>query len=138
MYRVIIASVATSRARLFTFERFADHEGARERIAELGNFDKAVVIRANPDEADANFARLVMQEVADLTQLSSPQRVVLCASPRMLVMLREACDELPREIAVDHVPYALLELTPAELREQLACYGLLPRRESGLRRARGR
>jgi protein required for attachment to host cells len=155
MYRACIAVVDASRARLFTYERSSEVEGLKEHLIEERDLvNPARRLRpselfsesrpgssrtgglqyafddhrdAHVDALDAEFSRLVIGELVNLMRAAHPQRVILCASPRMLGELREAGRELPREgAAIDELPRDLVKLTPSQLREHLESHGLLP------------
>jgi hypothetical protein len=79
-------------------------------------------------EMDSVFAREVTTEIEKLVRASGSPRLVLCASPRMLGMLRGLGTALRRDgLAVDEFPRDLVKLPTNELRDQLATYGVLPR-----------
>ncbi|HEU4730175.1 MAG TPA: host attachment protein [Kofleriaceae bacterium] len=153
MYRVCIAIVDAARARLFQFERTADPGGLHDQLTELRDLvDPAR--RQRPSELfsdsgpsadhsgqhgfafddhrdehlahlDADFARSIVAELAQLAV--DADRLIVCASPRMLGQLRDSIGTLQRpDLVIDEVPRDLVKLTPAQLREQLATYGLLP------------
>lgn len=155
MYRACIAVVDASRARLFTLERNAGegdlHEelleqrdlvnpARRQRPSELFSESRPGTSRtggrqyafddhrdAHIAELDAEFSRAVAGELAGLIESTHARRLILCASPRMLGHLREVGRELHRDmLVIDEVPRDLVKLTPTELRDQLASYGLLP------------
>lgn len=157
MYRACIAVVDASRARLFTYERSAEPEGLEEHLTEERDLVHPARRRrpaelfadsrpgssrtggrqyafddhrdAHVDALDAEFSRAVIDEVVGLLRAAHAQRVILCASPRMLGELREAGRELPREgIELDELPRDLVKLTPPRLRAYLASHGLLPAR----------
>ncbi len=153
MYRVCIAIVDAARARLFQYERALEPEGPHEQLVEL----TALVNpsrRLRPSELlsssgagtnhvgphgyafddhrdehmerlDDDFARAVTAELTLLT--ASVDRLIICASPRMLGRLREVIGKLRRpELTIDEIPRDLVKLTPALLQEQLVSYGVLP------------
>jgi len=155
MYRACIAIVDASRARLFTFERTAGAEGLHEQLSEQR--DLVNLARRQPpselfsdtrqgssrtgglhyklddhrdahvDALDAEFARTIVAALVDLIRSSSAQRLILCASPRMLGTLREVGGELHRGgLPIDELPRDLVKLTAAQLRDHLTSYGLLP------------
>lgn len=164
MKRACIAIVDASRARLFTYERTSGESGVHEQFVEQRDLvDPAR--RKRPSEQfsdtrpgssrtgdlqygfddhrdahvarmDATFARHVVSEIEDLLRSTSTQRLILCASPRMLGELREAGDGLRRSnLVVDELPRDLVKLTVPKLRDRLASYELLPPlpRRPGLR-----
>jgi protein required for attachment to host cells len=155
MYRACIAVVDASRARLFTYQRTHDggelHEelteerafvnpARRRRPSELFSDSGSSSGRSGPiqfgtddhrdahvDHLDSEFSRMVAGELEQLVRANTTQRVILCASPRMLGELRDARNRLaPSEIPTDEVARDLVKLTPPRLRAQLASYGLLP------------
>ena len=155
MYRACIAVVDASRARLFTFRRAAEAEGIHEELSEQQDLvnlarrqrpselfsdtpgsNRTGGLRyafddhrdAHLDELDVEFARYVTTELGALLRTTAPQRLIVCASPRMLGHLREVGGELRRDrsLAIDEVPRDLVKLTTFELRDRLASYGLLP------------
>jgi protein required for attachment to host cells len=157
MHRSCIAVVDASRARLFTLQRSADHgemheelseqrdlvhPARRRRTSELFSESRPGTNRtgrlhyafddhreAHVAELDAEFAREVVDELAALIRSTHAQRLILCASPHMLGQLRDVGRELHRAVpSIDEVPRDLVKLAPAQLRDQLASYGLLPPR----------
>jgi len=154
MHRTCIAIVDASRARLFTLERSAETIGLREvlteqrdlvnparrlRTAELMSSTRPGIARAGDLQfglddhraqyvarLDAVFSRMIVAELAELMRAVHADRVILCASPRMLGELRSAGANRLDARVIDEVPRDLAKLTPAKLRDQLASYGLLP------------
>ena len=155
MYRACIAIVDATRARLFTFDRTALADGVHEQLVEQRDLvDPAR--RRRPAELfsdtrpgssrtgghqfgfddhrgaslarmDADFARAVVAEIVELLRSSASQRLILCASPRMLGELREVGSAIRRDgLVLDELPRDLVKLTASEIRERLAAYGLLP------------
>jgi protein required for attachment to host cells len=155
MYRVCIALVDATRARLFTFERVADGGDTREVLVERTDLVNPQR-RRRPSEVfsdtrpgssrtghlqyafddhrdhhvsqiDDEFARMAMAALRELIDERSTHRVVICASPRMLGRLRSAAPGLlPDDIALDELPRDLVKLSPGDVREELASRGLLP------------
>jgi protein required for attachment to host cells len=123
MSRACIAVVDASRARLFTYERTLEAGGISEQLTEQRDL---INPRAHIDELDAEFARSIIGEIADVLRTSRAERVILCASPRMLGELRAAGTALSRDSLVDEIPRDLVKLTPPQLRDRLTSYGLLP------------
>lgn len=76
---------------------------------------------------DAEFSRAITSEVEQLVRTTGAERLIVCASPKMLGNLRDARRALA-DIAVDEVPRNLTRLTPTEIREHLELYGLVPER----------
>lgn len=156
MYKACIAVVDASRARLFTLERSDEVEGLKEQLTEerdlveLARRMRAADLFADTrpganrtrglqyglddhreghlEAYDAEFARTIMNELATLLRTSKARRLILCASPGMLGELRQVRDGLPKDVTVDEVARDLVKLTPTQLRDQLADYGLLPAR----------
>jgi protein required for attachment to host cells len=155
MYRACIAVVDASRARLFTYERSSEVEGLKEDLAEqhdlvnparrlrpgqlfseprpglgrTGNLQYAIDDHrdAHIDAMDAEFSRAIITSLTGLLRGTQATRVIVCASPNMLGQLRDAGLASMREtLEVDEVPRDLVKLTPPQLRDQLASYGLLP------------
>lgn len=158
MYRACIAIIDAAHARLFTFERSNDPSGVHEEFAERRDLvnlgrrkrpsEKFSDSRpgstrtgglqytfddhrdANVEAHDAGFARTIVKELGELIKAEGAQRLIVCASPRMLGEVREVRDELHNDtLVIDEVPRDLVRLTPAQLRERLTEYGLLPPRE---------
>jgi len=80
---------------------------------------------AHVDRLDDAFARVVAAEIESLIDSTRSQKLVLCASPHMLGMVRKHFARA-HDVTVDEVARDLVKLTPAELRARLASYGLLP------------
>lgn len=157
MYRVCIALVDATRARLFTFERAMEGAEIREELVERTDFVNPQR-RRRPSELssdtrpgssrtgqlqyafddhrdqhvsqlDENFARAAMAALRELIDERPTQRVVIGASPRMLGRLRVAAPGLlPGDIALDELPRDLVKLSPADVQVELASRGLLPSR----------
>lgn len=158
MLRTCIAVVDASRARLFTFDRSVEPDGTHEELSErldlvnparrlrasqlftesrpprarTGNLEYTIDDHrdAHVDELDADFARLINNEIDELVRSAQPQRLIVCASPRMLGSLRDTRRNrgTANALSIDEVDRDLVKLTPAKLRDQLASYGLLPPR----------
>jgi protein required for attachment to host cells len=154
MYKACIAVVDATRARLFLFERSNEVDGLKETLDEQRDLiDPARRLRAadlfsdtrpgssrsgnlqygfddhrdeHIERMDVDFARSIVGELAELVQTSHARRLILCASPGMLGKIRRVQATLPTDVVVDEVARNLVKLTPAQLREQLASYGLLP------------
>lgn len=169
MYKAIIAVVDATRARLFVFTRSSHASGIDEQLVEQSDLinparrlrptelfsDRPALGRvgsrqfavddhrdAHLDHYDQAFAAAVAAELLRLADANLPDRVVLCASPRMLGTLRSLTTRLHRPGRfVDELPRDLVKLTVSQLREYLESYGLLPPRvtaapESATNRAR--
>lgn len=157
MYRACIAVVDASRARLFTYERSSEVDGLEEHLIEQRDLvNPARRLRpvdlfsdSRPgssrtgslqyglddhrdkhiDALDAEFSRLVIDQLVEVLRAAHAKRVILCASPRMLGELRESGSELSREgVEISELDRDLVKLTVPQLREHLASYGLLPQR----------
>jgi len=154
MYRVCIALVDATRARFFTWDRTSDELGAHERLIERGelvNPTPGRLIESAPAVSDAThgspsahrpdqrwqisrtaeteFARIALAALRELLDDYAPQRLILCASPRMLVKLRTCSPGLlPDGMICDELPRDLLTVSPSELRGTLALHRLLPAR----------
>jgi len=151
MYRVTIAIVDATRARLFQFVRTSDPEGLRDQLTEVSDLiDPARRLRPSElfsdtgantnhvgrqgftfdDHRDEHMARLdtefVRSIAAEIERLAAgADRLVICSSPRMLGRLRELIKDSPG-LSVDELPRNLVKLTPPQLRDRLASYELLP------------
>ena len=152
MYRICIAIVDASRARLFQYERALEPEGPHEQLLELTDLVNPAR-RLRPSELlsssgqgnhvgvhgyalddhheehaahlDDEFARAVTGELKLLT--AGVDRLILCASPKMLGRLRDVIGALHRpELAISEIPHDLVKLTPSQLQDQLVSYGVLP------------
>jgi protein required for attachment to host cells len=157
MYRVCIALVDASRARLFTFEHAMEAARSRDELVERndlvnpqrrsrpselfseprpgasrsGHLQYAFDDHRDRDVAqlDDKFARMAMAALRELIDERPTQRVVVSASPRMLGRLRAAAPGLlPDHIALDELPRDLVKLSPTDVRTELASRGLLPSR----------
>ena len=150
-----IAVVDASRARLFTFRRTAGAEGideklveerdlinpARRRTPDLFSTTRPGVNRTgrsgtlqyglddhreqHVEKLDSEFARMVMKELSHLLSETHSQHAIICASPKMLGELRDAKSALAKSVALDEIARDLVKLTPPQLRNQLADYGML-------------
>jgi protein required for attachment to host cells len=165
MYRVCIALVDATRARLFTFERAMEGAEPREELVERTDFVNPQRRRRSSElfsdtrpgssrtgelqyafddhrdqhvsQLDERFARTAMAALRELIDERPTQRVVISASPRMLGRLRAAAPGLlPDDIALDELPRDLVKLSPSDVRVELASRGLLP--SQAAERAAGR
>jgi protein required for attachment to host cells len=156
MYRVCISLVDSTRARLFTFARTVDGAGLHEELVErtdLVNVGRHPVAREPPADPradagrqysleeprdhhlarqDAEFARTAMAALRELVDEYAPQRVVVCAGPRMLGKLRASSPGImPEHMPLDELARDLVKLSPREMRDELASHGLLPQAHVG-------
>jgi protein required for attachment to host cells len=158
MYRVCIALVDATRARLLTFERVTEGADVRDELVErtdlvnpqrrkrtsevfsdtrpgssrTGNLQYALDDHRDHhiSHIDDRFARMTMAALRELLDERPTQRAVICASPRMLGRLRAAAPGLvPAEVALDEVPRDLVKLSPGAVRAELASRELLPHPE---------
>jgi protein required for attachment to host cells len=149
---------STPRARLFTFERVTEGADTRDELIERTDLVNPQRRRRPSDlfsdtrpgssrtghlqfafddhrdhhvsQIDDKFARMAMAAVRELIDEHPPQRVVVCASPRMLGRLRAAAPGLlPDDIALDELARDLVKLAPGDVRAELAARELLPRAE---------
>jgi protein required for attachment to host cells len=150
MYKALIAVVDASRARLFTFVRVDIEEqlseradlinpARRQRPSDLFSDSRPGSSRVGSrgfafddhrgdhlDHYDHAFAAAVVAELGRMAD-EDVRRIVLCASPNMLGVLRKLTPALERQgRAIDELPRDLTKLSASELRERLASYGLLP------------
>ncbi len=153
MYRACIAIVDATRARVFAFERNADALGVHEEMIEQADLVNPARRRrpselfsdtrpgssrigsrgfafddhrnAHIDRLDDEFAAATVTEIKRILRDAKANRLIVCASPRMLGALRVA--ELRHDgITIDELPRDLVKLTLPQLRDALASYGLLP------------
>lgn len=158
MYRVCIALVDATRARLFTFERVTEGADTREDLVERTDFvnpqrrrrASEVFSDTRPgssrtgslqyafddhrdhhiEQVDDNFARTTLAALRELIDERPTRRVVICASPRMLGRLRAAAPGLlPDGIALDELDRDLVKLSSGDVRAELTSRDLLPRVE---------
>jgi protein required for attachment to host cells len=135
--RLCIAVIDAAHARLFTFTRESTPDGVDENMTEVHDLVNPARRHA-PDERladtdshvhhlDAQFARAIVDEIDRLLATGPARRLVLCASPHLLGILRPiAASRRWRDLEIDEVARDLVHLTPAELREHLATAGALP------------
>ena len=154
MIRTCIAVVDASRARLFTYERANESGRVMENLVEqrdlinparrlrpselfsdsrpganrIGRLQYGVDDHrdAHLDAMDAEFSRLVVAQLKEQLRATHAKRVIICASPRMLGELRKAESKQPLDIEFEELARDLVKLTPTQLRDHLAAYGLLP------------
>lgn len=157
MYRACIALVDATRARLFTLDRVSDGVETREELVErmdlvnpqrrrrpselfsdtrpglsrVGHLQYAFDDHRDRHIAqlDEKFARTVLATLRELIDEQATQRVIICASPRMLGKLRATAPGiLPHGVTLDEVPRDLVKLSPADVRAELSSHGILPPR----------
>jgi protein required for attachment to host cells len=129
MYRVCIALVDATRARLLTFERVVDGDETHEALVERTDL-MDLQGRRRPGEANGplndRFVRMALAALRELIDERRTHRVVLCASPQMLGRLRGAAPGLlPSHIALDELPRDLVALSPGEVQAELSVRALL-------------
>jgi protein required for attachment to host cells len=153
--------IDATRARLFTFERVTEGADTREELVERTDFVNLQRRRRPSDvfsetrpgssrvgnlqyafddhrdhhssQLDDKFARMTMAALRELIDERPTQRVVICASPRMLGRLRAAAPGLlPEDIARDELPRDLVKLSSGDVRAELASRGLLPQEARNL------
>lgn len=123
MYRACIAVVDASRARLLTFERTADGAGIQGQLTE-----RVELVEPGRGVSADQLARTTMAALRELVDEQPTQRVVLCASPRMLGRLRAAAPGLlPTDVALSELPRDLSPLSTGDLRATLESRDLLMR-----------
>ncbi|MEP6860372.1 MAG: host attachment protein, partial [Deltaproteobacteria bacterium] len=154
MYNACIAAIDATRGRLFHYQRTADGSGMHESFVEDESLvnparherpselfsDKPGSSRVaahgfglddhrdyNLDKLDETFARWVLARIRELCDQHHSERVIVCASPRMLGHLRACRNGILGEgqILVE-VPRDYTKLAPDELRDRLAAHHLLP------------
>lgn len=153
MQRTIIAVADASRARIFTFDRTEEVGGTREALSERTDLVNPARRRtpsqlfsdtrtntsrtggkyyglddhrdAHIDELDAEFASAVAAAIERALHDTGAKRVIVCASPRMLGILR-ATDLRRDGIVVDELGRDYVKMTPTQLHEQLVAHGLIP------------
>lgn len=160
MYRVVIALIDATRARLFTLDRTTDggatHEqlvertdlvntARRRRPSELLSDSRPGSSRTGPlqygfddhrdqymAQLDVRFGRTALAALRELIDEHGARRLILCAPPRMLGKLRASAPGiLPPELVIDEIPRDLVKLSTTELRAELTSYGTLPAAPAG-------
>jgi len=127
MHRTVIAVVDAARARLFTFDRSDEAGSLRESFSERTDLVNPAHVRtsANLDVIDADFAGAVAAAIALAVRDTAARRVVVCASPRMLGMLRTT--DLRRSgIVIDELARDYSKMPPPQIHELLVDHDLLP------------
>ena len=153
MHRTCIAVVDATRARLFTLDRSDDSGALRETLAERTDLVNPIRRQtpaqifsdsrpgtsriggrqyafddhrdAHIDSLDAGFARAITAAIREALDDTGAERLILCASPRMLGALR-LLDLGHANVAIDELPRDYVKLTPTQIREVLGKQGLLP------------
>jgi protein required for attachment to host cells len=70
-----------------------------------------------------------MAALRELIDDDAPERVIICAGPRMLDKLRTSAPGiLPEHLTPDEFARDLVKLSPSELRDELVLHKLLPPR----------
>lgn len=130
MHRVCIALVDATRARFFTFDRVIDELGTHEQLTEHADLVAFTDHRDHDTgRSDAEFARTALAALRELIDDHAPERVIICAGPRMLDNLRRSAPGiLPEHLTCDELAHDLVKLSPSELRADLVSHGLLPPR----------
>ena len=152
MPHTIIAVADATRARLFLFDRGDEFGCITEQLTEItdlvnperrrtpaqlfsdtrtntsrmgGRFFGVDDHRdAHIDKLDTDFANLIAAAIARAVRENGARRVIVCASPRLLGMLRTA--ELRRDgIVIDELARDYVKMTPPQIHEQLVDHGLL-------------
>lgn len=143
MTRTCIAVADASRARLFVLERTTNASGSHEELAEKTDlvnpqrrlreselFTDSYVFEDHREDhierMDAEFAHAIVGELHRLVRAAPTAQVIVCASPNMLGELRAIGIDSPDGATLDEIPRDLVKLTPTQLRDQLADYGVLP------------
>lgn len=157
MYKACIAVMDAYRARLMILDRRSHATGVDEQLVEQSDLvnparrlkaselftDKQSAVRSGShgygvdDHRDAHLERLdhafaasVAAELVRLAAANDVDRVILCASPRVLGVMRTLTAALHRPgRIVDELARNLVKLSVHELREYLALHGLLPPRD---------
>jgi protein required for attachment to host cells len=147
MMNTCIAVVDATRARLFSLERDSMRElrdlvnpTRRRTPHELFSDSRPGTGRtggrqfgfddhrdAHIDEIDEVFARSIVTDLRAVLGEIGARRLVLCASPRMLGMLRPMIETLATgQLEIEEVARDLVKLPPARLRAHLSRIGALP------------
>jgi len=151
MQRIVIAVVDATRARLFTYVRTVEPGRIEEVFSERADLVNPARRRtpaqlfsdtrtntnrsggkfygvddhrdAHVDAIDSEFASAVAAAIQEAVRDAGATRVIACASPRMLGMLRTT--KLWRgDIAVDELAHDYSKMTPPQIHEVLVGHGL--------------
>lgn len=156
MHVTHIALVDATRARLFLHERAAEPDGLHDRLYEVTDFvnparhqtaqqlfsDRPGSRHAGASQyglddhraahvahVDDEFASLVVAELHRVMQATSSHRLVVCASPHMLGVLRKHMAVLHRDGAtIDELPRDFTQLAVNDVHDQLCAHKILPPR----------
>ena len=124
MPRTCIAIVDATRARLLVFDRTDDGAAIREQLSErtdLINPDRRHTgwdEQAYVDHLDNDFAHNIAAAIQRTLRETASNRLILCASPRMLGALRTT-DLRSKGVVIDELRRDLSKLTPPQIRELL-------------------
>jgi protein required for attachment to host cells len=152
--RICIAVIDATRARVFTLDRDSEPDGVRERLNEVSDMldlarrqtpyelfsDSTGASRVGPrqygfddhrsghlDNLDAAFCRTIVDELGRVLDRATCRRLVLCAAPRMLGMLRPLMAPIRRrDLEIAELARDLVNLSTPQLRDHLAATGTLP------------
>lgn len=153
MQRTVIAVVDASRARLFTYERTAEADGLKETLSERTDLVNPARRRtparlfsdtrtnmsrvggkfygvddhryAHMETIDSEFAGAVAMAIEQAIRDTKAKRVIICASPRMLGILRTT--DLHRDdIVLDEFPHDYSKMTTPQIHDVLVKQRLLP------------
>ncbi len=155
-----IAVVDATRARMFLHERSADPDGLHDRLCEVTDFVNPARHQtaqelfsdrsgsrnagasqyglddhraAHVDQFDAEFASLVVGELHRVMKATSSDRLVVCASPHMLGVLRKHMAILHRDVGtIDELPRDFTQLAVSDVHDQLCAHKILPPRPTVL------
>lgn len=144
MNRTCIALIDATHARLFKLDRTTDSDGVHEELVECNDIVNPLRQEtesshsrgqlfgyddnsdAHVDELDRVFVQDIVAELDLLVSDPQVQRLIICASRRMLGGLRKSGTPHREGLRVDELPRNLTQLTPPEIRDHLSSYGLLP------------
>jgi len=151
MHRVVIVTMDATRARVFLYERSSLSDGMTEGMFEIrdlvdpgrraptnelfssfgtlpANLGGAVLFdiedRTAHARLDATFAGHVITTIEEAMRSANPDRIVLCAKPYMLGVLRTA--GIDTQVPIEEIPCDLVKFAAPTLLARLRAYGLLP------------